>query len=152
MVRGSWFVIRGEKMQDFTKLRVWKDSLNLTKEIYRLSDSFPKSEMYGMVSQIRRASVSIMSNISEGAGLDSAVNFCRFLKISYGSANEVKSLLWIAKELNFISENDRIAIDKKVNDIQKMLKGLILKVSNGSEFNSSRTNHEPRTTNHDLQQ
>jgi four helix bundle protein len=85
--------------QDFHELVVWKKAIELTTCIYRLTQSFPKSEMYGLTSQMRRASVSIASNIAEGRGRLSTSEFRQFLSISQGSTFELKTQLLVAKML-----------------------------------------------------
>ena len=87
-------------MRDFKKYDIWKLSHQLTLDVYLVSKSFPKEEIYGIVSQIRRASTSIPTNISEGCGRDSDAEFNRFLTIALGSAFEVEYLLILSKDLN----------------------------------------------------
>ena len=104
-------------------LDVWKNSMNLVEIIYKLSSQFPKEEIYGLTSQIRRASVSIPSNIAEGSARNSNKEFIQFLYISLGSTAEVETQLLIAKRLNYIQ-----AIENELNDIitiKKMINGLI---------------------------
>ncbi|MBU0975605.1 MAG: four helix bundle protein [Patescibacteria group bacterium] len=88
-------------MKDFRKYEVWRRSHKLVIDIYRLTEFFPANEMYGIVSQIRRASVSIPTNFAEGCGRFSQQEFSRFLQISIGSSSEVEYLLILSKELEF---------------------------------------------------
>ena len=87
-------------------LDVWKEAMKLAKEVYTLTARFPKEEMYGLSSQIRRASVSIPSNIAEGAARGSSKDFSRFLYISLGSLAELETQLLLAVDLGFIDNND----------------------------------------------
>lgn len=112
-------------MQDFKQLEVWKKAIDFTAKIYQLTAGFPKSEVYGLSSQIQRASVSISCNISEGAGRSSKKDFNRFLEMAYGSANEVENLLIIAKEINLIKEEESLIYSSDIREIRKMLNGLI---------------------------
>lgn len=91
-------------MRDFKKYDIWKLSHLLTLKIYEITKTFPKDEVYGLISQIRRASVSITTNISEGCGRDSDLEFNRFLTIALGSASEVEYLLLLSKDLNYVEE------------------------------------------------
>ncbi|MFA6391148.1 MAG: four helix bundle protein [Patescibacteria group bacterium] len=91
--------------KNYENLDVWKSSIVLNKDIYLITQDFPKEELYGLTSQIRRASVSVASNIAEGAGRASKPDFSRFINISLGSLNEVESLLFIARELKYLNSN-----------------------------------------------
>lgn len=91
-------------MRDFKKYDIWQLSHLLTLEVYKLTSLFPKEEMYGLTSQIRRATSSIPTNISEGCGRNSDKEFNQFLNIALGSANETEYLLILTKDLNYISE------------------------------------------------
>ncbi|WP_317193018.1 four helix bundle protein [Chryseobacterium paridis] len=93
--------------------------------MYRVSDDFPRQEMYGLTSQIRRASVSVPSNIAEGNSRRSKPDYVQFLKISRGSCSEVETQLLISKNLNFLEENEYIKLNKDIIEISKMLNGLI---------------------------
>ncbi|OGV03504.1 MAG: four helix bundle protein, partial [Ignavibacteria bacterium RIFOXYA2_FULL_37_17] len=97
-------------------------------EIYYLTAAFPKEEMYGLTSQIRRASASIPTNISEGCGRGSDADFRRFIQIAFGSACEVEYLLILGNELKFLSMEDYESINLKIVEIKKMLSGLIKKL------------------------
>ncbi|MES2629075.1 MAG: four helix bundle protein, partial [Bacteroidota bacterium] len=91
---------------DFRKLQIWQLSLDLCQDIYRLTAMFPKTEMFGITSQMRRAAVSISSNIAEGAGRSSIRQFSYFISISIGSSCELETQLVISKRLEYISESD----------------------------------------------
>lgn len=100
-------------------LKVYQLSLDFVTEIYKVSDQFPKSEGFGLTSQIRRAAVSIPSNIAEGSGRNSTKDFLRFLHISSGSLSEVEAQIEIAVRLGYISETDDIK--ETITSLQKML-------------------------------
>lgn len=110
---------------NYKKLWVWKKSILLCKKLYTITQDFPKIEMYGLSDQIRRASVSIASNIAEWNGRSSDADFVRFLYISKWSANEIETQIYIAYELWYISETIRLELEKDIEEILKMLVGLI---------------------------
>lgn len=112
-------------MNNFKELKVWQKTIQLIVEIYKITNSFPKHETYGIVSQIQRAAVSISSNISEGCGKTSEKDFNRFLEMALGSAYEVENLLIICKELEYISLEVSINKSEQIQEIIKMLIGLI---------------------------
>jgi len=101
-------------MRDFKKYTIWTLSHSFTLEVYSLTKNFPKEDIYGLTSQIRRASSSIPTNISEGCGRDSDAEFNRFLTIALGSASESEYLLILSKELNYI---DTSSFEKLISDI-----------------------------------
>src|SRR5258706_12942485 len=108
-------------MQDFKKLDIWKESLKFSGEIYSLTKSCPKEELYGLTSQIRRASVSMFANVAEGAGRKGKDDFARFINIAIGSANEVLSYIYLSKELKIISDKDFNYFECEVVRIKKKM-------------------------------
>lgn len=108
-------------MDNFRNLIVWKRSVELATNVYRISVTFPKFELYGLTSQIRRSAVSISSNIAEGAGRRSKKYFANFLGISYGSACELETQLIIARNLEYLTKNEFDILFNDSNEIQKML-------------------------------
>ncbi|MCF8296013.1 MAG: four helix bundle protein [Saprospiraceae bacterium] len=106
-------------------LDVWKISINLVTNIYQITKTYPKDEMYGICSQIRRSAISIPSNIAEGAARNSPKEFIRFLNISSGSLAELETQLIISKELDFINKEKLSQLEMEVTRIGKMLQGLI---------------------------
>jgi four helix bundle protein len=106
-------------MRDFKKYDIWKLSHELTLEIYLISNTFPKEEIYGLTSQIRRSSSSIPTNISEGCGRDSDTEFNRFLTIALGSASETEYLIILANDLNYLEDNQAKILIEKVNIIKR---------------------------------
>ena len=103
-------------------LDVWKESMKLTKAIYSFTKTFPKEEIYGLVSQMRRTAVSIPSNIAEGAARESSKDFIRFLYISLGSLAELETQCFLAKDFNYINDSN-VFLD--MERIRKRLLGLI---------------------------
>jgi four helix bundle protein len=112
-------------MRSFKDLEVWKDSKVLVKDIYILTSTLPEAEKYGLISQIRRAAVSIPSNIAEGSGKDSKKDFARFLQISLGSSYELESHLLLCQDLNFISEELNIQYLTPLSILQKKIYNFI---------------------------
>ena len=108
-------------MQDFKKIDIWKRSFNLSIDIYKATSSFPSHEKFGLTSQIRRAAISIPTNIAEGAGRYSRKDFANFLQIAIGSASEVDCELLIAKELGFLDKNIFDSLYNEITEIRKML-------------------------------
>jgi len=108
----------------FERLEVWKESIKLVKLIYDITKSFPVSEKYGLTSQLRRASVSISSNLAEGTSRNTDKDKAHFTTLSFSSSMEVLNQLIIAKELNFIKEIDYIVIRKQISKITNMLNSL----------------------------
>ncbi len=105
----------------FENLEVWQDAMNLCERVYRLSQSFPAAEQYGITSQVRRSAVSVSANIAEGAGRSTDGDFARFLDIAFGSLMETVSHLTLAKRLRFVDENSHQEVYADCERIGKML-------------------------------
>jgi four helix bundle protein len=116
-------------MRDFKKINVWEKSQKLAVKIYQVTKSFPKEELYGITSQIRRAAISIPTNIAEGCGKNSEKEFSRYLSIAQGSASEVHSLLLLAKDLGYQKEEENQQLENEIIEIKKMLYSLIEKIN-----------------------
>lgn len=114
-------------MQSHKDLDVWKKSMELVTNIYRLTRDFPHEEQFGLSSQIRRSAISIPSNIAEGAARNSAKEYMQFLYVSLGSVAEIETQILIAKELGLMKSENSLLED--VSAIRKMLTGLISFVS-----------------------
>lgn len=108
----------------FEKLNVWQEARQLVVEVYHLLDSFPKFENYALCDQIRRAIVSVPSNIAEGSGRKSLKEQIHFLEIAYGSLMESYNQLLIATDLNYITEDSVQAIKPCMDNVAKMINGL----------------------------
>ena len=107
------------------KLNVWQKSIILIQKIYELTRSFPKIEIYGLTNQMRRAAISIPANISEGAARQTKKEFIQFLHVAQGSLSELDTHLEISQKLGYLKENSVQEISLLMNDIDKMLTGLI---------------------------
>ncbi len=112
-------------MRPHRKLVVWQESILFTKEIYKLCSSLPELEKFGLVSQLKRAAVSIAANIAEGAARQSKKEFCRFLYFSQGSSSEIDTLLELIKELEYKQEETLNKYFEMNERISAMLNGLI---------------------------
>ena len=108
----------------FEKLNVWKESILLVGSIYKMTNSFPIEEKFGLTNQIKRASISISSNLAEGMTRNTKKDKGRFINISYGSTMEVLNQLIIAKELDYISEENYLSLRSKIEKISNMLNSL----------------------------
>ncbi len=111
-------------MRDFKKYDVWQLSHSFTLEVYKITSNFPKEDLYGLTSQIRRASTSIPTNISEGCCRNSDKEFNQFLNIALGSANETEYLLILSKDLNYISNEKFEALEIQINTIKSKIYNL----------------------------
>lgn len=110
-------------MKNFKKMNVWNNSIQLVKLVYKQTSNFPKEEMFGLTSQIRRCAVSIPSNFAEGSGRGTDKELNRFLNISQGSSFELETQLIIAFELGFINLENFELLSSKLEEIQKMISG-----------------------------
>lgn len=110
-------------MNNHRDLEVWQKSIDFAVNIYRLTEKFPSSELYGLVSQMRRSAVSISSNIAEGAARNGNKEFIQFLHVALGSASEIETQLIIAERLQYIQKDELVV--HELGGIQKMLMGLI---------------------------
>jgi four helix bundle protein len=124
-------------MQDFKKLEVWRLSHALTLNMYRCTKRLPDDERFGLISQIRRAAVSIEANIAEGCGRNTRMDFARFLQQAMGSATELECHLLICKDLRMIADSDCKQYEVKTVQIKKMLTALIDRVR-GPVFTENR--------------
>ncbi len=106
-------------------LLVWKKSIDLVEQIYKITKQFPKEELYGITNQMRRCAVSIPANIAEGSGRKNKAEFIQFLHIALGSASELETHLIISQRLGFLSINSYDEIMNALNEIIKMTCGLI---------------------------
>ena len=119
----------GANMQDYTKLKVWQKSHALTVSMYNVTAVFPRHEVFGLTSQIRRAAFSIPANIAEGCGRGANPELRQFLYIALGSASELEYYILLAKDLHIFTDKQFAALQPRVNEIKRMLAGLIETVS-----------------------
>lgn len=108
----------------FEKLNVWKQSISYVEKIYKITDKFPKSELYSLISQLRRAAVSIPSNIAEGSTRKSFKDQARYSEIAFGSLIETLNQIIIANKLNYINNEDLNSIRLEIEDISRQLNAL----------------------------
>lgn len=106
-------------------LDVWSKAIGFVTRVYEVTKDFPREELYGIVSQLRRAAISIASNISEGATRHSSKEFVQFLYIALSSASEIDVQLIISRNLKYLSENDFLQLSGAREEISKMISGLI---------------------------
>lgn len=117
-------------MRDFKKYDIWHISHSITLEIYKTTSVFPKEELFGITSQIRRAASSIATNISEGCGRNSDKEFNQFLNIALGSANETEYLLILSNDLKYIDNEVFENLSQKINEIKSKIYNLKKAISN----------------------
>ncbi|MBU0758905.1 MAG: four helix bundle protein [Candidatus Omnitrophica bacterium] len=115
-------------MKGFKDLKVWQKGIELVREVYKATNSFPKEELYGLSSQIRRAAVSVPSNIAEGFRRRHAKEFKQFLNIALGSCAETETQVIIARELNYIDKNTEEFLMDKTDHISGMIVNLSKKL------------------------
>ena len=117
-------------LKNYKELKAWQKSYQLCLEIYRITSNFPKEERYGLTSQIRRSAVSIPSNIAEGYGRKTTMDYIRMLYISYGSVCELETQILLAGDLDLIEQGELGALKKDIAEIERILKALIKSLQN----------------------
>ena len=117
-----------EKIRNFRDLDVWKKGIEIVKDVYKTTDSFPKQEFYGLVSQMQRCSVSIPSNIAEGFNRFHNKEYKQFLYIALGSCAELETQIEIAGELRYVDEQRKAYLLEKLDHECRMLRNLIKKL------------------------
>jgi four helix bundle protein len=115
-------------MQDFRNLKVWERAHSLTLDIYRCSKLFPREEIYGLTSQLRRATVSIEANIAEGTCRNGDADFARFLQMAAGSASEVECHLLLTRDLGMLESKDYERLSEGATEVKRMLASLMKKL------------------------
>jgi four helix bundle protein len=115
-------------LQDFRKLKVWERGHALTLAFYKATVGFPKEELYGLTSQLRRASASIPTNIAEGCGIGGKAELARFLQVAMGSASEVEYQVLLAHDLGFFDEARSNELGAMITEVKRMLTSFIAKV------------------------
>ena len=126
----------------YRDLIVWQKSIEMVIGVYKITDSFPKEELYGLTSQMRRAAISIPSNIAEGSRRGSRKDYRHFLLIAYGSGSELETQLEIAKRLDFVSEEEITSAGNLLDEIMRMLNRLI------AQLTPEKTTHYSLPTTH----
>ena len=117
-----------QKISSYKDLFVWKKAVDLSIATYKLTDRFPKEEIYGLTSQMRRAAVSVPSNIAEGSIRGSKKDFCHFLRIASGSVAELETQVEISKNLSFGVNLEYNEVNNLATEVNKMIHGLIIKL------------------------
>ena len=112
-------------MKDFRQLKVWEKSHQLALAIYKVTAKFPKEELYGLTSQVRRASMSIPTNIAEGCGRNTDADFARFLQMAMGSASETEYQLLLSLDLGFLNKEQYDKLNPDVTEVKRMLASLL---------------------------
>ena len=112
-------------MKNYKELVVWQKAHRMTLDVYAATRGFPKEELYGLTSQIRRSAASIGANIAEGSGRRSNNEICRFLQIARGSASETEYHLLLAYDLKFLREEEFRGLSREADEVQRMLTALI---------------------------
>ncbi|TWT88305.1 hypothetical protein Mal64_17840 [Pseudobythopirellula maris] len=112
------------KIRSHRDLNVWQRGMELAERVYALTSRFPKEEMYGLTSQLRRASASVPANIAEGNGRDSTKEYLRFLSIAVGSLAEVETFLELARRLNYCPQPTLAPLTEVLEEERRMLRGL----------------------------
>ena len=120
-------------MRNYKNYTVWQNAHQLTLLIYNLTKQFPKEELFGLTSQLRRATSSIPTNIAEGSGRESDADFRRFLIIAHGSATEVEYLFFLCFELNYFSNEEYLRLNEIIEILRKQLHTLIKKLAISKE-------------------
>lgn len=115
-------------MQDFRNLKVWQKAHALTLAVYKATQRFPRDELFALTQQLRRAAVSVPSNIAEGCGRSSNADFARFLWMANGSAKEVDYQLLLAKDLGYLDESTSAELVILLDEVKRMLASLIRSV------------------------
>jgi four helix bundle protein len=112
-------------MKVFRQLKVWEKSHQLALAVYKATKEFPKEELYGLTSQIRRSSMSIPTNIAEGCGRNTDADFARFMQMTMGSASETEYQLILARDLDFLSRDSYEKLHNDIEEIKRMLASLL---------------------------
>jgi four helix bundle protein len=115
-------------MQDFHQLKVWQKAHQLALAIYRITVSFPREELYGITSQLRRCSSSIPANLAEGCGRNGDAEFARFCSIAMGSASELEYHLLLAKDLRLLKPDDHAELSQRTIELKRMISTLLHKL------------------------
>ena len=117
-----------ERISSYRDLIVWQKSVDLVESVYELTRQFPKEELYGLTSQMRRAAVSIPSNIAEGKSRGTKKDYCLFMVYAFGSTSELETQVIIARRLRFADEKNLQKVEETLNELSKMLRSLIFRL------------------------
>lgn len=131
----------GTTIKSYKDLQVWNKAMDLTTMVYDALKTFPPKEEYGLSSQMRRSSVSIPSNIAEGYGRNSTLDYCRFLQIALGSAYELETQVELAHRLNYIDNETTQMLAAQLSEVGRMLNSMINKIKPDKD-KSQNTNNQ----------
>ena len=120
---------RGTDVKDFHELKVWQKAHELTLAVYRVTADFPRAELYGLTSQLRRASASVAANLAEGCGRSGDAEFARFCSIAMGSASELEYHLLLARDLQLFKPGDYEELAPRATELKRMLTALLQKLN-----------------------
>jgi four helix bundle protein len=129
MGRHCFWLPEAIRMKDFRTMKVWEKAHQLTLRVYQATAGFPRSELYGLTSQIRNASSSIPSNIAEGCGRSTEGEFGHFLQISMGSASELEYRMLLSRDLRYLNNTDYLELEALITEVKRMLASLIRKLN-----------------------
>ena len=110
-------------MQDFRKIHAWQRAHEMVLQVYKRTQNFPKEEVYGLTSQMRRAAISVPANIAEGAGRGGSREFGRYLDLAFGSASELEYYLLLAYDLKLLPGDEHVTISAELAEVKRMLTG-----------------------------
>ncbi len=116
-------------MRNFRDLKVWEKGHRLTLAVYSVTAEFPRDELYGLTSQMRRSCASIPANIAEGCGRSGDAELARFLRIAMGSASELEYHLLLARDLNLLNASEHERLTKEVTEVKRMLTSFVQKLT-----------------------
>jgi four helix bundle protein len=121
--------IQGSGVKDFRELKVWQKAHDLTLAVYRVTAAFPREELYGLTSQLRRASASVAANLSEGCGRNTDAEFARYCSIAMGSASELEYHLLLARDLQLFKPGEYEELAPRATELKRMLTALLQKLT-----------------------
>lgn len=128
--------MNSQKFGGYRELKVWQKSIDLVVRVYEATKKYPQDEMYGLVSQTRRAVVSIPSNVAEGQSRATIKDFIHFLRIAYASGAEIETQLIIAEKIGYLSEKEKEDILHELHEVVSMIVGLIKALQKTNTLNS----------------
>jgi four helix bundle protein len=118
------------KLKSYRDLIAWQKAMDLVEDVYKSSRNFPREELYALTNQVRRAAVSVASNIAEGQGRRTTADFLRHLSVAYGSLLEVETQMLIAHRLKYITESNLDLVMDRAGEVGRLLNGLMTSLSN----------------------
>ncbi len=121
------------KVKSYTELLVWQKAVDLVVAVYEMTARFPKEEVYGLTSQMRRAAVSIPSNIAEGQGRHTTREFLHFLSIAHGSLQEMETQTFIAERLKYLGQQERLKVVESSGEVARLIRGLCRSLTDNSD-------------------